>query len=185
MNQLSDDAVMSRVKDGQVEMLAILFERYHVRIFNFFLRLSNDRPLSEDLAQELFFRILKYRHTYRGESAYSSWMYQIARNVHIDHLRRRHADTPLEELWEKEPSTPEATPAQRAESNQEAALLNRALARLPLRKREVLLLSRFQDLSYQEIAGLFECSVEAVKVLVHRAVKDLRKNFLELKGGLS
>jgi RNA polymerase sigma-70 factor (ECF subfamily) len=177
-----DEHVMVQVRDGRVEMLAILFERHHVRIYNFFLRLTANRPLSEDLTQELFLRILKYRHTYRGESKFSTWMYQIARNLHIDQLRSRHPEIPIDDLYE-EPPCPRSCPAEEAESGQEADLLARAMERLPLRKREVLLLSRFQNLKYGEIAGLLACSVESVKVQVHRSLKELRRHYLDLQGG--
>jgi RNA polymerase sigma factor (sigma-70 family) len=177
-----DEQVMSRVRDGRVEMLAILFERHNIRLFNFFLRLTTNRQTSEDLVQEVFLRILKYRHTYRGESKFSTWMYQVARNAHIDHLRSRRPETPIDAVWEEQPS-PQPLPQQQAENEQEADLLARALARLPLRKREVLLLSRFQDLRYQEIAGLLKCSVESVKVQVHRSLKELRRHYLDLQGG--
>ena len=177
-----DEQLMLQVQDGQVEMLAILFERHHVRLFNFFLRLTANRPLSEDLTQELFLRILKYRHTYRGESQFSTWMYQIARNLHIDQLRSRRPEISIDDLYEEKPC-PQPCPAQTAEAQQEADLLARAMERLPLRKREVLLLSRFQNLKYQEIASLLECSVENVKVQVHRSLKELRRHYLDLQGG--
>lgn len=67
-----DEQVMAQVRDGRVEMLAILFERHHVRLFNFFLRLTASRSASEDLVQEVFLRMLKYRHTYRGDSKFST-----------------------------------------------------------------------------------------------------------------
>jgi len=177
-----DEELMLQVRDGRVEMLAILFERHHVHLFNFFLRLTANRPLSEDLTQELFLRILKYRQSYRGESKFSTWMYQIARNLHIDHLRSSHPEMPIDDLYEEKPC-PQSGPAQKAESAQEADLLAMALERLPLRKREVLLLARFQNLKYQEIAGLLECSVESVKVQVHRSLKELRRHYLDLQGG--
>ncbi|HSQ34976.1 MAG TPA: sigma-70 family RNA polymerase sigma factor [Candidatus Binatia bacterium] len=178
-----DEQVMTQVREGRVEMLAILFERYHVRMYNFFLRLTADRPLSEDLTQELFLRILKYRQTYRGESKFSTWMYQIARNLHMDRLRSKRPEMPIDDLYEETPS-PQPCPAEMAERIQEADLLARALERLPLRKREVLLLSRFQNLKYVEIAGLFACSVESVKVQVHRSLKELRRHYLDLQGGI-
>ncbi len=178
-----DEQLMVQVRDGRVEMLALLFERYHVRMYNFFLRLTANRPLSEDLTQELFLRILKYRHSYRGESKFSTWMYQIARNLHIDQLRSSHPDMAIDDLYE-EPPCPQPGPAQTTENGQEADLLARAMERLPLRKREVLLLSRFQNLKYGEIAGLLECSVENVKVQVHRSLKELRRHYLELQGGI-
>ena len=179
-----DEQVMARVQDGQVEMLAILFERHHVRLFNFFLRLSGDRPLSEDMVQEVFTRILKYRRSFRGDSKFSTWMYQIGRNAYIDHLRARRPEISIDEAWEQEPS-PQPLPAEKAESEQEADLLARALERLPLRKREVLLLSRYQDMKYHDIADLLHCSVDNVKVQVHRSLKELRRHYLDLQGGTS
>ncbi len=83
-----DEDVMSNVSEGNVQMLAILFERYHVRLYNYFLRLTGNKGTGEDLAQEVFFRILKYRTSYRRESKFTTWMYQIGRNVFIDHLKK-------------------------------------------------------------------------------------------------
>jgi len=176
-----DEQIMIQVQGGQVAMLAILFERHHVRLYNFFLRLSGDRSLSEDLVQEVFLRVLKYRATFRGDSKFSTWMYQIGRNALIDQLRARRPEMPIDEAWEQTPCL-QPRPEQRAESDQEADLLARALEKLPLRKREVLLLSRFQNLKYEEIAGLLACSVQAVKVLAHRALKELRRHYLDLQG---
>jgi RNA polymerase sigma factor (sigma-70 family) len=179
-----DEQLMVQVQDGRVEVLAILFERHHVRLYNFFLRMSRDPSLSEDLVQEVFLRILKYRHSFRGESKFTTWMYQIGRNAHIDHLRSRRPEISIDEAWEEEGS-PQPLPAEKAESQQEADLLAMALERLPLRKREVLLLSRFQGLKYQEIADLLACSVQSVKVQVHRSLKELRRHYLDLQGGTS
>ncbi len=179
---LDDEQLMIQVQDGRVEMLAILFERHHVHLFNFFLRLSGDRSLSEDLVQEVFLRILKYGHSFRCDSKFTTWMYQIGRNAHIDHLRSRHPEISIDESWEQEAS-PLPLPPQKAEGEQEADLLARALERLPLRRRELLLLSRFQNLKYQEIADLFACSVQSVKVQVHRSLKELRRHYLDLQGG--
>jgi len=176
-----DEQIMIQVQGGQVAMLAILFERHHVRLYNFFLRLSGDRSLSEDLVQEVFLRILKYRASFRGDSKFTTWMYQIGRNAHIDQLRARRPAMPIDEVWEQTPCL-QPRPEQRAERDQEADLLARALEKLPLRKREVLLLSRFQGLKYEEIAGLLACSVQAVKVQVHRSLKELRRQYLELQG---
>ena len=86
---ISDNQMMEDVKTGKVEKLAVLFEKYHVQLFNFFLRLTGNRGVSEDLVQDVFMRILKYRKTYRGQSKFTVWMYQIARNAHIDHLRKK------------------------------------------------------------------------------------------------
>jgi len=151
-------------------------------LFNFFLRLTGNRAASEDLVQEVFTRILKYRAGYQGESRFVVWMYQIARNAHVDFLRKRKPEVPLDERAEATPGR-EPLPEDRFEADQEAALVRRALDRLPERKREILLLFRYQDLKLREIAELLGCQVGTVKVQVHRALKDLSRIYFELQGG--
>jgi RNA polymerase sigma-70 factor (ECF subfamily) len=182
VDPLDDAGIMSAVRDGRLEMLAVLFERHHVRLFNFFLRLTRDRERSEDQVQELFVRMLKYRHTFRSDGSFTAWMFQIARNVHHGHLRRARPELPLDDLLDREPDPAEPVP-RRLEREQDEDLLRRALERLPPRKRELLVLSRQDDLAYKDLAAMFECSPGALKVSVHRAVRDLRKAYLELQGG--
>lgn len=178
----SDNLLMEEVRDGKVERLAVLFERHQVTLFNFFLRLTGDRSASEDLVQDVFIRILKYRHGYHGQSRFAVWMYQIARNAHIDHLRKRKGEVSLDEHWTEPPSR-EPAPEKQMEISQEAALMRKALSRLPANKREILMLSRFQNLKLREIAELLGCQVGTVKAQMHRALKDLGKIYFEMSGG--
>ena len=179
---ISDNQLMECVKTGKVEKLAVLFEKYHVQLFNFFLRLTGNRGVSEDLVQDVFLRILKYRKTYRGESKFTVWMYQIARNAHIDYLRKGKGELPLDDQWVDVTET-DPTPAAQLELGEDIDLVRQALAQLPLRKREVLVLSRFHDLKYREIAELLGCQIGTVKAHVHRAIKELGKIYCELSGG--
>lgn len=183
VNSISDNQAMKEVSEGKVEKLAILFERHHVPLYNFFLRLTGNRSSSEDLVQEVFFRILKYRQTFQAQSKFTIWMYQIARNTHIDHLRKRKEEVPLEEQWD-EAASQELSPAEKMELSQDIVLLRKALARLPVKKREVLILSRFQNLKYTEIAELFGWHTGTVKANIHRATKELSKLYFELSGGM-
>ena len=182
VNLYSDNKLMEDVKEGKVEKMAVLFEKHHVPLFNFFMRLTGNRNISEDLVQEVFMRMLKYRVTYQGRSKFTLWMYQIARNAHIDFLRKKKNALPLDEQW-NEPVTSEASPAEKLEGGQEVQLLRQALAQLPLKKREVLILSRYQNLKYKEIAELMDCHIGTVKAHVHRAIKELGKIYFELQGG--
>lgn len=179
---LGDPEIMTKVRDGHVEMLAILFERYHVRLFNFFLRLTGHQGHSEDLVQEVFLRVLKYRHAYRSDAEFTPWLFQIARNAHLSHLRALPPVVPLEDSQHPIHDSSERADAI-LERDHDALTLKRALNRLPAKKRELLLLSRRPDLSYQDVASLLECTVSTVKVQVHRALKDLRKAYLEVQGG--
>src|SRR5580692_11859542 len=80
---------MLRVREGQLSELTELFERYSTPLYNFFLRLTLDKALSEDLTQNLFYRVLRYRQSFDPTSgSFRSWMYRMARNVHADHLRQ-------------------------------------------------------------------------------------------------
>lgn len=182
VNLYTDNKLMEDVKNGKVEKMAVLFEKHHVPLFNFFMRLTGNRNVSEDLVQDVFMRMLKYRATYQGRSKFTLWMYQIARNAHVDHLRKKKEALPLDEQW-SEPVMPEASPEEKLEGANEVQLLRQALAKLPLKKREVLILSRYQNLKYKEIAELMDCRIGTVKAHVHRAVKELGKIYLELQGG--
>lgn len=178
-NMISDEELMSQVRSGVGEMLGVLFERYQLPLFNFFYKLTGNRTASEDLVQEVFLRILKYRHSYRSQTGFRAWLYQIARNARVDLLRRRQH---TEVSWEPEMS-PGVVPDDSAQQQQESALLYMALQELPEEKREVLVLSRFQDLKYEQIAEIVGCEVSTVKVKVHRALQDLREIFRGLERG--
>jgi RNA polymerase sigma-70 factor (ECF subfamily) len=176
MNSVPDEDVMLQVRDGEVHMLGVLFDRYQAPLFNFYSKMTQDRTVSEDLVQEVFLRILRYRQTYRPGTTFRTWMYQIARNTRIDQVRKVRPESPLT-------SEPLATThaADSAERQQEAQLLQHALMQLPEDKREILILSRFQELKYEEIARLLGCEPGAVKVRVHRALQQLREVYLTLE----
>ncbi len=178
----SDNQLMEEVRDGRIEKLAILFERNQVMLFNFFLRLTGNRSASEDLVQEVFMRILKYRAGYHGDSRFAVWMFQIARNAHVDYLRKHKPEVALDDQF-VEPPARDMRPDEAFEADQDVALMRRALDSLPLKKREVLVLSRYQGLKLREIADLLGCQVGTVKAQVHRALKDLSRIYLDLQGG--
>jgi RNA polymerase sigma factor (sigma-70 family) len=176
MTSVPDEDVMLQVRDGEVHMLGVLFDRYQAPLFNFYSKMTQDRTVSEDLVQEVFLRILRYRQTYRPGTAFRTWMYQIARNTRIDQVRKVRPESPLT----TEPMAPTRA-SDFAERQQEAQLLQRALMQLPEDKREILILSRFQELKYDEIARLLGCETGAVKVRVHRALQQLREVYLALE----
>jgi RNA polymerase sigma-70 factor (ECF subfamily) len=178
MMSVPDEDVMLQVRNGEVEMLGVLFDRYQAPLFNFYSKMTQDRTVSEDLVQEVFLRILRYRQTYRPGTTFRTWMYQIARNTRFDQVRKVRPESTLA----SEPIAPFSL-SDSAQHQQEAALLQRALMHLPEDKREILILSRFQELQYDEIARLLGCEVGAVKVRVHRALRQLREIFQQLESG--
>jgi RNA polymerase sigma factor (sigma-70 family) len=177
----TDIELMDQVRDGDIRQLAHLFNRHHLKLFNYYLRLTGERHGSEDMVQEVFFRMLKYRHTFRGDGEFLTWMYHLARNVHMDHHKKWGNRRAMEEKQEEQ-AAEEPHAQDLLEQKQDRELLEQALARLPLEKKELLILSRYQDMRYDAIAGLLGCSVESVKVRVHRAMNDLRTIFFQLSG---
>jgi RNA polymerase sigma-70 factor (ECF subfamily) len=179
MNPQADEAVMLEVRDGQISRLSLLFERHHRQLYNFFYRLSGSAAVSEDLVQEVFLRLLKYRHTYNPKTSFAAWMYQVARNAHIDTLR----GAKPEAQWSDElpePASSDARQDERVRLQQEQVLLRRALAALPPDKRELLILSRYQNLPYEQIGQILGCDTGAVKTRVFRAVRALGQVFAQL-----
>ena len=171
---------MKRVQEGETAPLAVLFERHHLALFRYLLGLSGNRALSEDLVQEVFLRIIKYARTYDTTLAFSIWIYRMARNAYFDSQRktgREIADNALTEMKSSEPIQEEIMTRK-----QDAAILKEALRRLPEEKREVLILSRYQNLRYDEIGRILDCEAGTVKVRVYRALKELRERFCELSG---
>jgi RNA polymerase sigma-70 factor (ECF subfamily) len=141
-----------------------------------------DRPAAEDIAQTVFQRMLKYRHTYRDDGSFTAWMYHLARRCSADHFRKANAAphaTDPSDLHQHADDAPHA--AHHATTRDDHALLQTALARLDRNDREVLLLSRFQELSFAEISGILECSVGAAKVRAHRALGELREIYFRLQ----
>lgn len=179
MSSLSDNELMIQVRDGDVKKLGVLFERHSMRLLNFFSRHTSKPDISEDLVQDVFFRMLKYRQTYRGEAPFTVWMYQLARNVSADYFRKWKEQALTDEILDKQ-QDPDPLPTELYQQTEEQEILRQALARLTPEKREVLVLSRYQDLRYEEIGRILDCPVGTVKARVHFALKDLRDEYMTL-----
>ena len=172
---------MIKVKDGDLDKLGLLFERYKKPLFGFFYGLNREVEVSEDLVQNVFFRILKYRYLFRGDGDFKTWMFHIARNVNNDHYRKnkwKHKESL--ENWEERLGTDENRSNQ-YKHDDEMQLLTMALDRLPEDKREILLLSKFQDKKYKEIGEIIGCTEGAVKVKVFRALQELKEVYQQLE----
>jgi RNA polymerase sigma factor (sigma-70 family) len=181
LETLSDNALMLKVKDGDLDRLGLLFERYKKPLFGFFYGMNKDAELSEDLVQNVFFRILKYRYLFRGEGDFKTWMFHIARNVNHDHYRKNKlGKRESVEEWNEKLGHSDIYTAQ-VQQDEELKMLSLAMDRLPEDKREILLLSKFQDKKYKEIGEIIGCSEGAVKVKVFRALQDLKAIYKQLE----
>lgn len=180
MEAEDDSGVMQSIQLGDSAKLAVLFEKYHLPLFRFLLHLSGDRTLSEDLVQEVFFRVLKYAHSYDLRQSFRVWLYQAARHAYLDSLRKRRSEFPVEHALGIRSGEP--MPEEKFTRKQDLQFLGQALAKLPEAKRAVLVLSRFQGLRYEEIGEILQIEAGAVKVRIYRALRELRETFHELQG---
>lgn len=181
LETFSDNALMLKVKDGNLDKLGLLFERYKKPLFGFFYGMNKDAELSEDLVQNVFFRILKYRYLFRGEGDFKTWMFHIARNVNNDHYRKNKlGKTDSVESWENRLGHDDAYSVQ-LQHDEETRILSIALDRLPADKREIILLSKYQEKKYKEIGEILGCTEGAVKVKVFRALQDLKAVYQQLE----
>ena len=181
---MTDHDIMLAVRDGDIEKLGQLFEKFNKQLFNYFLLVTKNRQASEDMVQDVFYRMLKYCHTYRDGGEFKTWMFSIARNARIDYIREHKIqyDTLVEPdgLVSTDPN-----PEEQAEQQNDIRLVRKALEKLPEDKREVLVMSRFQDMRYKEIGEVLGCSAGAVKVRIFRALKALTDMYFELSGDKS
>jgi RNA polymerase sigma factor (sigma-70 family) len=178
----SDSDLMRQVRGGVTAALATLFERHHARVYGYCLRMTGNRSTAEDLVQDVFMKMLKYKATFKDDSDLVPWMFGIARNSCLAHLKRRAndraPDTAAEDIAADEAHD-------EPHDERQSELVRQALLRLPAERREVLVLSRYEYKSYDEIARVLDCSVGAVKVRVHRAMKQLREIYLDMAGEVS
>lgn len=182
MQALTDNALMLKVKSGELDKLGLLYERHKNRLFGFFLNMNGNVSVSEDLVQNVFIRILKYKDTFTGEGAFTAWMFKMARNVNNDHYRKNQKiiNMSSDRASMSKPQDMEDLNTV-MDQKDDISQLNRALQSLPLDKREVLILSKYKEIKFSEIGKILGCSEGAAKVKAHRALKDLRKIFLQLE----
>ena len=177
---MTDEMIMEAVKSGDLQQASLLFERYNKRIYNFLARMTMSKMLAEDLTQNVFLRMIKYRNSYREGNRFHSWIYQIARNVFSDHYQMHKnkfsgfvdVEKMSEVIADKEESM---------EQDEREKILHRSLAMLNEEQRELLVLTRFQHLKYEEVAVIMDTTVANIKVKVHRAIQKLREHYFQLE----
>jgi RNA polymerase sigma factor (sigma-70 family) len=189
--QVTDNELVTAVSRGDAGALGVLFERHHARVHSLCYRMTGDPSVADDLVQESFLRVHRYAKGFRERAAFTTWLHRLVRNVCLHHLNaeaRRHARVELMAGGQRAearsgPGTVQPDePAALQGGDPRLDTLRQALYSLPPDKREVLVLSRYEGLSYAEIADICETTVGAIKVRAHRAMRELRHRYEELEG---
>ena len=179
-----DAALMLRVKRGDRAAFAELVGKYKQPLFNFVFRTLRDENEAEDVAQNTFLQVWKSRARYERTAKFSTWLFTIARNLCLNEIRRRsrHPAESLEEAHAEHEDQPRQQyedkkvflPTENVLHGELARKIEEALAELPENQRTAILLCRQDELSYEEIAGVLDCSLSATKSLIHRGRETLK-----------
>ena len=180
-----DAALMLRAKRGDRAAFAELVEKYKQPVMNFVFRSLRDEIEAEDLAQNVFLQVYKSRARYKQTAKFSTWLFTIARNLCLNEIRRRsrhpaesieeahaeHEDLPRQQYEDKS----QIAPPEKLLHGELAQKIEEALAGLPENQRTAILLCRQDELSYEEIAEILDCSLSATKSLIHRGRETLKE----------
>ncbi len=178
---------LTRLRKGDLEGLTVLIERYQVRLYRYMLRLVRDPVTAEDLFQQTWVRVAERIKTYDPRRHFENWLFTVARNLALDHLRRYQPESLDEPLPSGDPRADLiASEGQSAfevlVSEERHALLSGATQALPLIYREIIALRFEQDLKLEEIADILHIPLSTVKSRLRRALEDLRKGLSNKSG---
>lgn len=180
---MNEHELIQGLRNGDEPAFKYLVENYQDRVYNTIIGIVQNAEDAEDVAQEVFIQVFKSIHTFKGESKLSTWIYRIATTRALDLLRSRKSkkrfgflqrlfgegNEPLHEI-------PDFNhPGVAMDQKENAAILFRAIGRLPENQKLAFTLHKLEDLSYQEISEVMHTSVAAVESLMHRAKLNLRK----------
>jgi RNA polymerase sigma-70 factor (ECF subfamily) len=188
MRAVTDEQLIQWVADGDSSCLATLFERHHRSVYKFVLQITRHRAQSEDLVQDVFLKMLRKAGSFRGDGSFRAWMFNIARNVAFDYLRKnkRQNNESLdnesldEQLSEKLADNRSAEQA--AAGSQKMQLVMQALAKLPAAAQEVIWLGRFEFDNYEELGQALACNAGTARVRMHRAMALLNDTYTNIYG---
>jgi RNA polymerase sigma-70 factor (ECF subfamily) len=191
--QKTDQEIVALARAGEEVAYRELIRRYERPLFSLLFRMVRDRELAEDLAQETFVKALNAIESYRPEFKFSSWIFKIANNAAIDHLRRRELDT-LSLEGSPQAETPEAieatalqiggrqeSPLAEVEARELGGQIEAAIAQLRPEYRSCILLRHVEGRAYEEIAEILSLPLGTVKTYIHRARNELRQALAHLR----
>ena len=170
----SDDSLARRAS-ADLDAFSELYRRYVCPVFRFIRSKTGNEKTAEDLTAQVFFKALRSADTFNGTGSYESWIFRIARNCIATWRRTRVRDVVIHEL--PDPVDPGPSPSSSLIDQEKRGVVWNAVARLPVRQREAVVLRYVQECTIEEIADKTERSPGAVRVLLHRARQRLRKEY--------
>jgi RNA polymerase sigma-70 factor (ECF subfamily) len=176
-----DAELMLRVKDGDGASFGLLLEKYRASVSHFLYRMVQDQAVSEELAQEVFLRVYKSRATYEATAKFTTWLFRIATHLALNWLRDEKNERGQERLDQGTEDAPAREVPDRARSVEQQMVqavrveeVRRAVAALPDKQRAAVLMHKYEEMEYSQIAKVLSCSESAVKSLLFRAYETLR-----------
>jgi RNA polymerase sigma-70 factor (ECF subfamily) len=185
LDSVASEDLMSRIAEGDEYAFEVLVRRHQTSVLNLIYRYVGDRTMARDLAQEVFIRVWRATNRYEPKAKFTTWLYSIAANLCLNQLRssgkkkRFLSESPVEEV---RTLNGENNVSQSAEeillAEERSRQISHALQNLPENQRMALILKRYDNLSYGEIAKIMECSVSAVESLLVRAKRNLKEKLV-------
>jgi RNA polymerase sigma-70 factor (ECF subfamily) len=169
-----DSALMLRYRDGDVAAFETLYRRHNDALYRYLLRLCRHRDTAEDIFQEVWGKIVKARENYRPTAKFTTFLYRVAHNCFIDHVRRNKRHTMTADVRPDAQADPGDLPETEAERSLARERLDAALRQLPDEQRDVFLLREESGLSLDQIAAITDCNRETAKSRLRYAVNKLR-----------
>jgi len=166
---------MLAIANGELDKLSDLFDRYHVKIYNFFQKMNYNKVVSEDLTQEVFIKVLKHRTSYKNGN-FTSWIYTIARNIFFDYYKK-HKKEQTSNIEEHQISSEELSFTENHQ--EELEYLQTCLQKLKTSDRELIIMHKIQGIKYEQIAEITGSSANAVKVKTHRVLNKLKEIYFQ------
>ena len=184
MRAVTDEQLIQWVADGDSSCLATLFERHHRAVYQFVLQITRHRAQSEDLVQDVFLKMLKKAKSFRGDGSFRAWMFNIARNIALDYLRKnkRQQNESLDSELHDEQLVDNRSAEQAAAGSQSMQLVMQAMAKLPAAAQEVIWLGRFEFDNYEELGQALACNAGTARVRMHRAMALLNSTYTNIHG---
>lgn len=186
---LSDAQIMLQVKAGDDSAFEYLVQKYRRPMVNFMFRMAHNNAAAEDLAQEVFLRVYRSRESYEASAKFTTWLYRIATNLAVNHARDTRHERPENTVSLDEPDQesghtldlPDRTPsAEEAIVRRErVAAIRQRVQALPERQRIAVVMHKYQQMEYRQIADVLKLSESATKSLLFRAYETLREQLKE------